>query len=491
MTSGAAVERVAAGRGDDPAGAGPSAAALAAQAALEARRAALGIAPRHPAEGLDGAPVGGQGQAAASRARRSALDRAQGALEAARLERGINYRRPTAEGRAWSALAAERAGGPAERVAVPAGGLDGAALGRGAAVAGAGQVGAQTPHHAAASTGRPLPLLALAGAGDDLDGPSSAAALLPDDQGDGGRVEGERVKVHPRIAAAMLRTGHAAAGRLWLLLPASDPARRGAHDLDHVFDSFAGTGATLRVGGRRRVQQLLREGAGIFWTRDKRGRLWRHGPARVAAALGLVGGVGAPVLVPVSDLLGGMRSTRAGLFSAALSGHDDPICQAILAELTGACPNSQRAYRATAGVAAYPQYRFLEGAADGPALQEAHWQHGRGVFVFVDHDGRLGRGRGARMLAKRDPNAYAAALEPARRGRTRKINRRLNLVTNGARGNGPAVDYERFYFQDAGAAGSAYNRARGRHDVAYRLDTEAAGGVGFWGTIPALQGARG
>jgi hypothetical protein len=327
---------------------------------------------------------------------------------------------------------------------------------------------------AAASTGRP-------------------SAFPEDDQGQGGRVEraalaGLMATVYPRLAAAILQEGQAAAARLWLFLLASEPTRRGAYGLDQVYETFGGAGSAWRIGGRRRLQQVIKQGAGVFWTQDDRGRLWRRGPARVGRALGLVGGVGLPVEVPATDLLGGMHSVRARLFAAALTPHDDPIGQDKLTELTGACPNSQRAYRVTAGVEAQRQYRFLPGAADRAALQDAHWYHGRGVFVFTDYDGRQGQGRGALLLAKHDPNVYAAALGPARRGRTRKINRRLNLVTYGARGNGPAVDYERFYFQDAAAAGSAYNRARGRHELAYRLDGRAAAaGVGLWGTIGALE----
>ena len=328
--------------------------------------------------------------------------------------------------------------------------------------------------HAAASTGRP-------------------SAFPEDDQGgrvEGGPLAGVMATVYPRLAAAILKEGQARPARLWLLLLASDPTGRGVYGLDQVYKMFSGPGSAWRIGVRRSVQQILKAGAGIFWTRDRRGRLWRHGPARVAAALGLVCGVGAPVEVLATDLLGSIHLPRAALFSAALTAHDDPICQGLLTELTGACPNSQRAYRVTAGVEAQPQYRFLEGAADRDALQDAHWRHGRGVFVFTDYHGQQGQGRGALLLAKRDPNAYAAALRPARRGRTRKINKRLNLVTNGARGNGPAVDYERFYFTTAAAAGSAYNRGRGRRDIAYRLDGGAGGRVGFWGTIPALEGAR-
>ena len=320
----------------------------------------------------------------------------------------------------------------------------------------------------------------VAGAGQGVEAAASS----------GGALAGVKATVYPRLAAAILQEGQAAAARLWLLMLASDPARRGAYDdLDQVYETFSGAGSAWHVGGRRRVQQLIKQGGGIFWTRDDRGRLWRHGPARVGRALGLAGAVGAPVYVPVTDLLGGMHSVRAALFAAALSAHDDPIGQVTLAELTGACPNSQRAYRRSASVEAQPQLRSLPGPADRPALQEAHWQHGRGVFVFVDHDGRHGQGRGAHILVKRDPNVYAAPLEPARRGRTRKINKRLHLVTNGARGKGPAVDHERFYFHDAAAAGSAYNRARGRRDVAYCLDQGAAAPcVGFWGTISALEG---
>jgi hypothetical protein len=41
-----------------------------------------------------------------------------------------------------------------------------------------------------------------------------------------------------------------------------------------------------RVCGWRRLRQILAEGEDVFWARDRVGRLWIKGPARVAQALG-------------------------------------------------------------------------------------------------------------------------------------------------------------------------------------------------------------
>ena len=561
MTTGAAVDRVATGRGDDPASTvDPSAAALAANARLEELRRAAGIATRQrlAGDGLDQSAAstsrpqsrpleddrgnGGRVEGKSDKlsdltialeddrgnggrvepghvlkmtgATAAASSRGQAALEARRRELGIKYRRPGAgldQSADWSAWAAGKSAASVD--------LDQSAAG----LDGRGDVGAQRLDQgrgvdAAASTVGLSPALASltaaaltvtrarpSPAGDDLDHAAASTSRpqsrpLEDDRGAAvagmvgaqtldaaDQLAGVTATVYPRLAAAMLEAGQARAARLWLLMLASEPTRRGAYDLDAVYRTFAGKGSAWAIGGRRCVQQILKAGAGIFWTRDSRGRLWRHGPASVAAALGMVNTVGAPQLVPVVDLLGGMQSVRAALFNASMATHDAPRGQAVLEGLTGACPNSQRAYRRTAGIEALPQIRFIPGATDQAGLQDAYWQHGRSVFVFTDHDGRRGHGAGAQLLAKRDPNAYTANCEPARRGRTKKINKKLNLVCKGARGNESTVDYKRLYFKNAAAAGSAYNRGRGRRDCAYQLDQSKT--VGFWDTIDALPGA--
>ena len=433
MTSGAAVERVIAGRGDDPASTvDPSAAALAANARLEELRRAAGVVTRPAGVGLD------QGQAADLPARPSPADRAQKALEARRVELGINYRPPvaTVEGAAWSAWAAARVGDD----------LDGAPV--------AGH--------------------------ENLKKPEISAAAL--DQG------GRLVKVHPALAAAFLASKHVATvGRLWLLLQSWDTAGRGCYTLDQVYRAFSVEGSAWRVADRRQVQRLIKAGAGTFWTlRDYRGGryhgLQMTGPAGVAAALGLDRLAGRPVAVPVADLLGGMHSTNAALFSAVVTlrrprrrgAGPRPVTRRTLAGMTGRAASTQRTYSKTARIEARPNYVILPcGDVDAP-----------GAFVMVDHLGQQGQAGRAR-LARQIPNSYVVPLAAASRGRQRKINRRLNLVLSEARGYWPEVDYRRIYHDTATGAARAYGR--NYHDDQYWPVGQTAAGAGLWHMVEAVN----
>ena len=391
-------------------------------------------------------PVGRGDDPASTAAASPAVMAAQAALEARRLELGINYRRPTVEPATWSAGAAERA-------------ASAAALADGAAV--------------------------------------------EDDHG--GRVEADRadldgrvVKVYPSLASAFLASKHVApVGRLWLLLQAWDTAGRGCYTLDQVYEAFSVEGSAWRIfKQRRQVQRLIKQGAGIFWTlRDHRGGRWHGlqmtGPAGVAAALGLDHLAGAPVAVPVADLLGGMHRADAALFAAVATlrrtrrGGPRPVTRRTLTSMTGRAASTQRTYSKTARIEARPNYVILPcGDVDAP-----------GAFVLVDHLGQQGQAGRAR-LARQMPNTYVAPLAAASRGRLRKINRRLNLVTYWAqgtretrancdrRGYRPEVDYLRIYHDTATGAARAYGR--NYHDDHFWPVGRTAAGAGLWHMVEAV-----
>lgn len=293
----------------------------------------------------------------------------------------------------------------------------------------------------------------------------------------------------------MRHEGQTAAGRVWLLCHALDTDRRGVLDVGQVYDTLAGKGSPWRIGGRRRLQQILAAGQGVFWDRNKlkngRVQLRLYGPARVALALGVFHLAGDPVLVPVTDLLERVHIANAALFAAVITLRNDgdgqgrPVTRATLKRLTGAAHSTQRTYTKTADIRSRPNYVILEGAADSETRQAAHWNHGRGVFVFVDHDGRQGGGRRRAYLARPMPNSYDSPLQLAARGRQRKINKRLNLVTNGALGNAADVDYSKLYHDNPTEAGKAYNR-RPSTDHYWR-QCEAADGVVMWRYLPKLS----
>lgn len=503
MTSTTAAARATGRGGELPAGAvALSPAVEAAQAALLARRSALGIVPGQRAD-LAGAAVAGQ--LAASRARPSPAlaDQGQAALEARRSALGIDYRRPGAvEASTWSAWAVERAaaldqgagqgqGADLDGAAVAGhvgvqtsygagktlvAGLDGAALDQGAP--GGAIVGHIEMGHAAASTGWPSAL-------PEHDRAHGAAAVA---HVEGVALAGVKATVYPSLAAAMLQDDQAAAGRLWLLMRAWDTAGRGCYTLDQVYQAFAGVGSAWHVAGRRQVQKLVKAGAGVFWTlRDYRGSryhgLQMTGPAGVGLALGLVGGVGRPVAVPVADLLQGMHLARATLYAAAVTtrrggrgrrgGGARPVTRRTLAGMTGAAASTQRTYDHAARVARQTNYVLLPaGDVDAP-----------GVFILRDYMGQHGPA-GRSKLARRMANTYDAPLAAVSLGRMRKVNKRLNLVTNGARGYRPEVDYQRIYHDTAGQALTGYGRDY--HRDHFWPTGQTAAGAGLWYVVEAV-----
>jgi hypothetical protein len=424
MTSTTAAQ-VAGRAGDNPAGpVALSPAVEAAQAALLARRAALGIASKSAA-GLDQLDQVTTGPTAA--------ERAQADLTAQRVERGINYRRPGAvDSRAWLAR---------------------------------------------------LPGLDQLDAPAAIVDPFTGAGGLPIDATDqldqGGALAGVMATVYPSLAAAVQSSKVATVCRLWFLIRAWDDRGRGLYDLDAVYEAFSGDGSPWRVVGRRQLQILIKQGAGIFWTlRNRRGgrftALQMTGPVGVARALGVGHLAGSPVGVPVADLLGGMHRANAALFSAVLTLRTDdhggrPTSRRTLAGMTGAAASTQRTYIKTAGVEARPNYVTLpSGDIDQP-----------GVFVYR---GRVAGRPGRAILARRLPNSHDPQLTARPRGRVKKINRILNLVTNGARGE--RLKIERIYHDTAAAAWSAWGRAY-NHDH-YWPGGRTAAGSGLWGMVEAV-----
>ena len=314
---------------------------------------------------------------------------------------------------------------------------------------------------------------------------AGAIPLEAIDQGQGGALDGRAVKVHPSLARAMLASKRSAVGRLWLLLRAWDTAGRGCYTLDQVHGAFSIEGSAWHMADRRRVQQLIKQGAGLFWTlRDYRGGrahgLQMIGADGVAAALGLDRLAGAPVEVPVTDLLGGIHKANAALFAAVATlqrtrrGGPRPVTRRTLADMTGAAASTQRTYSKTARIEARPNYVILpSGDVDAP-----------GTFVLLDHLGQQGRA-GRSHLARQMPNTYVVPLAAASRGRLRKINRRLNLVLSEARGYWPEVDYRRIYHDTATGAARAYGR--NYHDDHYWPAGRTARGAGLWHMVEAVN----
>ena len=427
------------------------------------------MTPKRP----DLQPNSGRADNPAGVAFSAAVMRAQSRLEELRRAAGVDYRRPGADdSRAW--LAALRDMPPA------AVGLPTPDNPPHAAASSAGhadqldQLPASRVAHAAASS---------AGHADRLDQLAASrvahAAASTDDPA--GPLAAVTATVYPSLAAAFMDNELSAAGRLWFLIRAWDDQGCGFYDIDTIYQVFSGDGSPWHLRGRRRLQQLIKQGAAVgLWTlrNERRGRLTAlqmTGPAGVAAALGVTHLSGSPVAVPVADLLDGMHKANAGLFAAAVTlrvkgDQARPTSRAALRDMTGAAASTQRTYIQTANVEALANYVTMP-AGDVEA---------RGVFIYHGRvDGRPGRA----ILARRLPNTHRPLLAARPRGRVRKINRTLNLVTNGARGE--RCELDKIYYDTAAAAAAAWSK--NYHTDCYWPSGHTAAGAGLWAMLEAVN----
>ena len=274
------------------------------------------------------------------------------------------------------------------------------------------------------------------------------------------------VKLYPDIALGMLHKELTAAGRIWLLLRYLDGDGRGWLPIDFIQENLTTKNSDLRVCGRRQLRNLLKQGGGVFWDRDK-DKVWLKSAAKVAAALEVERLTGRPVELPLHVLLGGIRQVRAHFYASFHSGRKsaNPISRSRLEEITNVPERTQRLYERTAGVTSRPniavgrRYTTKE-------VQEQAWLRGRATFEFIDVDGKQGPA-GRRYVAWRLPNSYQGCHEFSPKGRQKKINNRLNhqtdLVTLGAQGNGLDCEdsrqrVDRLFHSNGLEAGKAYNR---------------------------------
>jgi len=260
----------------------------------------------------------------------------------------------------------------------------------------------------------------------------------------------------------MLGQELATAGRIWLLLRTIDKEGRGWLQLEQVREQLTTTKSPLRVCGWRQLRNLLQQGKGVFWERDKE-RIWLTSVAKVATALGVSRLNGRPVSLPVEILLGGVGQVRAHFYATFHSGRreNNPISRSKLKDITHVPERTQRLYEQKAGVTVQPNFAVGSRYSTEQA-QERSWRHGRALFEFIDHHGKQGPA-GGRYVAWRLPNSYEGNHKPCPRGRQKKINQQIDLVNLGAQGNDlldePSISpRQRLYHQSGQGAGKAYNR---------------------------------
>lgn len=291
----------------------------------------------------------------------------------------------------------------------------------------------------------------------------------------------KQIKLYPDLALGMMRQEQAAAGRIWLLLRHLDRDGRGWFHIDNVKPTLTGKGSAMRVCGWRQLRNLLREGQGVFWQRDKT-RIWLRSVARVATSLEVPKLTNRPVALPLKVLLSGMGAVKAHFYASFHSGRkpDQPISRDTLTEITDIPAATQRLYEKRAGIR--KQHNIAIGEKYSTKnVQNRAWLHGNAVFDFIDHHGRQGPEKG-HYVAWHLPNTYEGCHQPAPRGRMRKINRQIDLVNRRAQG----TDLSRLFHPDGGAAGKAYNRNGGQYD-AYWECGNGRGRESLWYVLPQLK----
>lgn len=257
--------------------------------------------------------------------------------------------------------------------------------------------------------------------------------------------QSKSVRAYPSLLIGMIKHGSVSAGRIWLLLRSLDAVGRGWVHIETAREQLTGKNSPLRTFGWRRLRQVLQRGRGEYWTRDAYGRIWLSGAASVASSLSISRLDGTPVLLPLESLVHGIEATKAAFYAAFhASRKSTPITRATQRNITGVSERSQRTYDHIAGVQRVHNFDITQTATEANA-QEHSWQFNRASFRFTDYLGKQGD-VGSLYNAQRLPNSYRSPLEQAASGRTRHINRSLQvLVTKGVQGNSNRRVKQLFY----------------------------------------------
>ena len=277
------------------------------------------------------------------------------------------------------------------------------------------------------------------------------------------------VKLYPDIGLGMLREELTAPGRLWLMLRYLDSEGCGVIRIDIIRRKLTRKNSQLRLCGKRQLRNLLQDGEGVYWHRDKE-RVWLRSATRVAFALGVDRLTGRPVALPTAALLDGIGTFRAHLYAAFHSGrvretpHGDqvmPIARETLEQLSRVGRSSQRNYEDRVGIGVQPNFVVGE-LSTKEAMEKQAWAKGQALFELKDYRGQQGK-KGKTYLAWQLPNSYSGQHRHRPRGRQKRINRKLkDLVMKGmpgnVRGTNGTRQPEKIYYPNGKLAVKAYGR---------------------------------
>ena len=254
----------------------------------------------------------------------------------------------------------------------------------------------------------------------------------------------------------MLRQNAAASGRIWLLLKHLDANRQGWMLVSQAREFLTQKESIWRVCGWRQLRNLLHQGEGIFWHRDKT-RIWLRSVAKVADALDLERFSGYPVALSADVLLNSIGDVRAHFYASFHSGREKetkhgtismPIARETLTRLSGTDRRTQRNYEERLGLKV--QRNFAIGPkANKEEEQKQAWKHGNALFYFTDYKGKQGP-KGTQYLAWQLPNNYFGPHTRQSHSQQRRLNRQLaDLRMKRGAGNGRFQRLKRCYFGNA------------------------------------------
>ncbi len=293
------------------------------------------------------------------------------------------------------------------------------------------------------------------------------------------------VKLFPDIALGMLHQSQEGPGRIWLLLRYLDTAGSGILRIDILKKQLAKKDSQYHIYGWRQLRNLLKQGQGVFWQRDKN-HIWLRSATRMAAALGVERLTGRPVALPLNILLDSIGTVRAHLYASFHSGRtkDNPISREKLKDITSIPERTQLEYEKTAVV--IKQHNIAIGERHTQeTTEERAWQHGRATFMFLDSNGRQGPA-GREYIAWHLPNSYTGPHNTRCKGRQKKINQQLvDLVMKGMRGN-DQEQVDKLFLPHGAAAAQAYKRNQ-TNDTYWPQGPTRTRNSHLWHVLPAKK----
>ena len=281
----------------------------------------------------------------------------------------------------------------------------------------------------------------------------------------------QTLRIIPDTLVTLLKQEQVAAGRIWLLARALDSQGRGWLSVDTLRASLTTKGSELKVCGWRRLRQILQSGEGVFWQRDKIGRIWLTSQIKLAIHFGITRFTSDPVVIDVSNLLGKIGDVRAFFYKGFhFDRKSTPISRETLRDVTGVAERTQRLYDDFGGIERIRNFHLTQPVDS----QESAWRHRHAAFQFTDKQGRHGEA-GRTYTAIRLPNSYRID-QPLTDGRKKNCNRRLKqaLAKSGTQGNSSSYR-EQLFFTD----GKQFARKMSDQQDSY-LQTHGSKNITFW-----------